>query len=216
MDNSNQNPSINALSQAGVNEGIIPDIAATNSSPFDAEDEAIKKEEEARLAAEKQKDAILQTVLSGLRVDRFRRKKCAKFTPSVLGPAYSNIAMEQIPDGGLSFAHKTRYKLSIAMGYTHTENTENIALCAVKLPVGTTIHQLEAALKALVGEDNYLTKDYLRTANTDHRDQFRKTVEDLRFISTVNECANAANADPYGIYLNQANSILDTEENSLS
>ena len=34
--------------------------------------------------------------------------------------------MEQLPDGNAPSSDQTRHKLSIAMGYTHTENTENV------------------------------------------------------------------------------------------
>ena len=197
------------------NEEVVG-AAASDVNPFDKENEAIKAQQAAETAAQERKSAILDTVVAAVRIDRFKAKKAAKFDPSVLNGTFSNITMEQLPDGSASPSDQTRHKLSISMGYTHTKNTENVALCAVKLPVGVTVQQLEKALRELVGEDNFVMKDYFRTGNPDLRTQFRQAVDAVRFLNTFSECAGAASAPPYLEFKEKAIQIVQNEEESLA
>ena len=196
-------------------EGVIG-AAASDVNPFKAEQDAIQAQTDAEQKAAERKSAVLDTVIAAVRIDRFKAKKAAKFDPSVIGSTFASILMEQIPDGSASPSDQTRHKLSISMGYTHTKNTENVALCAVKLPVGVTIQNLERALKELVGEDNFVTKDYFRTGNPDLRTQFRQAVDAVRFLNTFSECAGAASAPPYLEFKEKAIQIVQNEEESLA
>jgi ribosomal protein S5 len=209
-----ENPTIPTDTENNAFSGIETNPATTN--PFEAERKASEAQVAAEKAANDTRSVLLQTTLAAVKIDRKREKKANKFAPSVLNQTYSDITMEQFPDGNLSPADQTRHRLSIAMGYTHTKNTENVALCAVKLPVGITAGQLEKALRDLVGEDNFITKDYFNTSNSDMKTQFRTTVESLRFVGTFSECGMAASNAPYNDYVEEAISTMRQEEESLA
>ena len=221
MENSNpiEQPTVGDVNQildsVFPNEGMIG-AAMSDVNPFKAEQDAIQAQNEAEQKAAERKSAVLDTVIAAVRIDRFKAKKAAKFDPSVIGSTFANILMEQLPDGSASPSDQTRHKLSIAMGYTHTENTENVAVCAVKLPVGVTMQQFEKALRELVGEDNFVTKDYFRTGNPDMRTQFRQAVDSIRYLNTYSECGGAASAPPYLEFKEKALQIVQNEEESLA
>ena len=193
----------------------VETVTTEIENPFEAEQKATTAQLAAEKAADDTRNILLNTVVAAVKIDRKMEKKCNKFAPSVLTQTYSDITMEQLPDGSLSPSDQTRHRLSIAMGYTHTKDTENVALCAVKLPVGVTIQQLEAALRNLVGEDAFIAKDYFRTSNTDMKTQFRNTVETLRFIGTFSECGMAASVAPYNDYLEEAIAQVRSQEEKI-
>lgn len=192
------------------NQGAVQAI-----NPFDAETEAIKAQQEAENLAQQKRGTLLSTVVKAVKTDRFYEKKSRKFDSNVLQSTYSHITMEQIPDGSLSGVEQTRQKLSAAMGFKHTTDTENIAICAVKLPIGTTIQQLEEALRNLVGEENFISKDYFRTSNVDMKAKFRETVDTVRYLNTYNECSENIKSAPYAEFQEQARSIVKEEEEKL-
>ena len=194
---------------------ITNEVQIPVENPFLAEEEAINAQAEAEQKAHDRKALLLKTVVSALNVDRLKEKKSFKFTSDTLNNTYSSLTLEQMPDGALNSGDQTRHKLSIAMGYKHPVNTENIAVCAVKLPVGVTIEQFDKIIKDMVGEDNFISKDYFRTSNPDLKTSFRNVVDTIRYMNTFSECGVAANAAPYREFKEQASSIIKSEEESL-
>jgi hypothetical protein len=183
----------------------------------DEEELAFQKRREADDAVLNERKAYLNTTKKIVRFDYTNKLRANQFldTDNLISLTQA-LERERVPSGDLDIFARTRHKKDIAMRNIAPMDSANLALFAVKIPVGVTVADIEAVILNLVGKGNCVPRDYFSIGSAEERLKMLGMVQTHCTQATINEARNAANGAPYIEFIDQAETLILAEEREAS